>query len=180
MAHLVVIYGPMFSGKSTELLRRVRRYGIAFGSNNILCVKARKDNRYSITSISTHDQASIKAVSCVKLNDLDDWQNYNVIAIDEGQFFDDIVPFTKMLLECGKKVIVSGLDGDFQMKPFKNNILDLIPLANESYKLNAVCMICKEDAPFTKRTTANTQQEVVGGDKMYMATCRKCHSLKKI
>lgn len=168
-----LILGPMFSGKSTELMRRVKRYQI--GTRKCLTIKYAKDKRYSSTDMSTHDSQTISAISVEKLWGLRHRaKDFEVIGIDEGQFFPDIVEFSETMANLGKVVIISALDGTFQRKKF-NQILELVPLAECVMKLNAVCMMCAGEAAFTKRIKTNDNRlEVIGGTEMYMATCREC------
>ena len=154
-----VIFGPMFSGKSTELIRRLQRFKIA--RYNCLIVKYENDKRYTDeASIATHDKQMLQAVNATKLNDLRSKFNiiddYDVIGIDEGQFFPDVVEFSEAMANIGKTVIVAALDGTYQRKGFAN-ILELVPLAEEVIKLTAVCMICFEDGSFTKRMTEDKE-----------------------
>jgi len=168
-----IIFGPMFSGKSTELLRRIRRYTIA--NRSCMVVKYRKDTRYSEDHMATHDkQMWFETKPTDKLDELlDIAKTVEVIGIDEGQFFPDLVPFCEAMANEGKVVIVAALDGTFQRKPF-GNVLELIPLAETVTKLNAVCMLCFKDAAFTKRLGSETQIEVIGGADKYIAVCRSC------
>merc|ERR1711959_522658 len=107
----------MFSGKSTELMRRIRRYKIA--KRNCVVIKYRADTRYSVEKAVTHDQISCDAVPCSKLEEADDIaEKFDVIGIDEGQFFNDIFPFCDKWTSEGKIVVVAALDGTFQRKPF--------------------------------------------------------------
>ena len=152
---LKVILGPMFSGKSTELIRRLKRYQIA--RYNCLIVKYAKDVRYDKESIATHDQQTLNAVSADKLKDLKvEFDDYDVIGIDEGQFFPDLVEFCENMANAGKAVIVAALDGTFQRKGF-GPILELIPLAEHVVKLNAVCMVCFGEGSYTKRISADKE-----------------------
>ena len=149
----------MFSGKSTELIRRLQRYKIA--RYNCLIIKYAKDNRYTEEeSIATHDKQMLKAVSATKLNDLCSKYNiiddYDVIGIDEGQFFPDIVEFAESMADGGKTVLVAALDGTYQRKGFAS-ILELVPLAEHVTKLTAVCMICFEEGSYTKRITEDKE-----------------------
>merc|ERR1719336_3314679 len=178
MGQIQVIFGPMFSGKSTELIRRLQRFQIA--RYNVLIVKYANDNRYTDdAAIATHDKKMLKAVNATKLEDLRSKFNivddYDVIGIDEGQFFPDIVEFSEAMANLGKTVIVAALDGTYQRKGF-SNILELVPLAEHVIKLTAVCMICFEDGSFTKRMTEDKEVEVIGGADKYMATCRRCYT----
>ena len=168
-----LILGPMFSGKSTELIRRLKRYQIARYS--CLIVKYAKDLRYDQESIATHDQQTLKAVvSGDKLSDITvNLDDYDVVGIDEGQFFPDIMEYTERIANLGKTVIVAALDGTFQRKGF-TNILNLVPLAEHVVKLTAVCMNCFGEGSYTKRISEDTEVEVIGGAEKYMATCRRC------
>eukprot|EP00794_Sanderia_malayensis_P009277 gene9277-10255_t len=172
-----VIFGPMFSGKTTELLRRMKRYRVA--KYKCLLVKYAKDTRYDELGVATHDRQVAEAISCTSLDDVENKiYNYDVVGIDEGQFFGDVVKFSESLANRGKTVIVAALDGDFQRKGF-GSILDLVPLAESVVKLSAVCMICFEEGSFTKRLGSEKAIEVIGGADKYMAACRSCH-LKKV
>jgi thymidine kinase len=160
----------MFSGKSTEILRRVRRH-MAIGST-VTIINSAKDTRCAGDVLCTHDHATIQ---CVKTNDISIAVDIDadVIAIDEGQFFTGLVDAVRTMLARGKHVIVGGLDGDFKQLPF-GEIPFLIPLADDIVKLHAMCMTCKDGtrAPFTKRTVSGTDQEMVGASDMYIAVCR--------
>ncbi|XP_069511351.1 thymidine kinase, cytosolic [Ambystoma mexicanum] len=168
-----VIFGPMFSGKSTELMRRVRRFQIA--QYKCLLVKYYKDVRYSTNGVASHDRNTMEAVAASRL--LDVYQqavSCAVIGIDEGQFFSDVVEFCEGMANMGKTVIVAALDGTFQRKAF-GNILSLVPLAESVVKLNAVCMECYREAAYTKRLGAEKEVEVMGGSEKYQAVCRRCY-----
>ncbi|XP_035516140.1 thymidine kinase, cytosolic [Morone saxatilis] len=168
-----VIFGPMFSGKSTELMRRVRRFQIA--QYNCLVIKYARDTRYSDSGMATHDKNTMEAVPANCLGDVRSLAlKACVIGIDEGQFFPDTVEFCEEMANLGKTIIVAALDGTFQRKPF-GNILNLIPLAESVVKLNAVCMQCYKEAAYTKRIGAEKEVEVIGGADKYQAVCRKCY-----
>ena len=172
MSHIEIILGPMFSGKSTELLRRINRYKIA--KKKVLVVKYIMDIRYSETEMSTHDKQSVPAFPCKILNELDSiYQNYDVIGIDEGQFFPDIVEFSEKAANFGKIIIIAALDGTFQRMPF-GNILALIPLAEKVCKLSAICAHCSNSASFTHRTICSKEIQVIGGAESYTPLCRNC------
>jgi len=167
-----VIYGPMFSGKSTELLRRVKRNTIA--QKKCLLINYAKDNRYSNENVvSTHDKQMMKAM---KVNIIEEavpyFKDYDVIAIDEGQFFSDVVEFAEYFANNGKIVIVAALDATFQRKPF--DVIGLLPIAEKITKLTAVCVVCSADAPFTQRLSGGSQVELIGGTELYRPVCRKC------
>jgi len=171
---LELIVGPMFSGKTSELLRRIRRFGYAKMST--LLVKFAADKRYSDTCISTHDKLMIKAVSASKLTEIGEkYKSFDVIGIDEGQFFDDIVEFATKAAEEGKIVIVAALDGTFERKPF-GRIYELFSQAESIDKLTAVCKGCGSDASFSRRLSASKETVAIGGADMYIPVCRQCFS----
>ncbi|XP_065217167.1 thymidine kinase, cytosolic-like [Planococcus citri] len=181
-----VIFGPMFSGKTTELIRRLKRY--TFAMYRCLIIRYIKDTRYSEDSIASHDGQTLSATSCSNLYDMINIvDNFDVIGIDEGQFFQDsIISFAEEMANRGKIVIVAALDATFQRTEF-GKILQLVPIAESVVKLNAVCMTCFSDASFTKRTTneqeANQitcfQVELIGSTDKYMSVCRECHRQEK-
>ncbi|XP_024091132.2 thymidine kinase, cytosolic isoform X2 [Pongo abelii] len=170
-----VILGPMFSGKSTELMRRVRRFQIA--QYKCLVIKYAKDTRYS-SSFCTHDRNTMEALPACLLRDVaQEALGVAVIGIDEGQFFPDIVEFCEAMANAGKTVIVAALDGTFQRKPF-GAILNLVPLAESVVKLTAVCMECFREAAYTKRLGTEKEVEVIGGADKYHSVCRLCYFKK--
>ncbi|XP_004693474.1 PREDICTED: thymidine kinase, cytosolic [Condylura cristata] len=133
-----VILGPMFSGKSTELMRRVRRFQIA--QYKCLVIKYAKDTRYS-SNFSTHDRSTMDALPACLLRDVaQDSLGVAVIGIDEGQFFPDIVEFSEAMANAGKTVIVAALDGTFQRK---------VEVIGGADKYHSVCRLC-----YFKKTTA--------------------------
>lgn len=171
-----VIYGPMFSGKSTELLRRIRRFKV----RNDSCILLKtKDNRYinDDDKVVTHDQFNfLEALSCDYLFEkIEEVKHYDVIGIDEGQFFKDIILFSETLANIGKIVIVACLDSDFRREPF-GNICELIAKAEKVTKLSSICHYCKDDAAFSARLTAETAIKVIGGRDKYRPVCRSCYS----
>jgi thymidine kinase len=167
----------MFAGKSTELVRRLAKHERAH--RNLLVVKYKHDTRYSEqATLSTHDKADIvNARPCKTLNELyEDESRYRaaeVIGIDEGQFFPDLVEFCDTAACEGKTVIVSALDATFQRQPF-GSVCDLVAVSDEVVKLSAVCEVCNCDAIFSWRRVAEQQVELIGGENMYMAVCRSC------
>ena len=172
--HLVL--GPMFSGKTTELLRLARRHALA--NRRVLVVKHRDDTRYSPVAdeLVTADGYSreARAVSCLADVDEQTWRSHDVIGIDEGQFYDDLVDFVTTALDAGKIIIVAALDGTFQRRPF-GSVLELVPLADSVCKLTAVCSCCGSDAPFTQRRGSESETMIIGGADKYMAVCRACY-----
>lgn len=167
-----VIFGPMFSGKTTELIRRLHRY--QFAKQRCLVVQYAKDVRYGYEKISTHDGQILPALSCINLTDLQpEAAKYDVIGIDEGQFFPDIVTFCNILADQGKILIVAALDGTFQKEGF-GDVLNLVPLSESVIKLNAICTNCGKEAAFTRRKGLETKIEIIGGVEEYEAVCRNC------
>jgi len=173
--HLSLVMGPMFSGKTTEMVRRIRRHTVA--RQNAIVIKYHRDLRYSGDNIvSTHDGAKWDAVATEHLMEKVDMAlEHDVIGIDEGQFFPDLIEFCDKMMEHQKIVIIAALDGDSWRKPYQV-ITDIISLCDCVDKYQSVCKICTRDAPFTMRTTASTERELIGGEESYMAVCRACYS----
>jgi Thymidine kinase len=122
----------------------------------------------------THAAVSTTHLYDIKPSQLD---GVDVIGIDEGQFYPDLIAFCEDMADEGKHVIVAALDGTYQRKPF-GKVLDLIPLAEKVSKLNAVCMVCQSTASFTSRLGSETAVELIGGTDRYISTCRKCFKAK--
>jgi thymidine kinase len=118
-------------------------------------------------------------VSCINLSttQLEEAVKYDIIGIDEGQFFPGIVSFCDTLANQGKIVIVAALDGTFQKEGF-GDILNLVPLAESVIKLNSICVNCTKEAAFTKRKGLETKIEIIGGTEQYEAVCRECFHIK--
>tara|TARA_B110000483_G_C18081735_1_gene498382 strand:- start:82 stop:609 length:528 start_codon:yes stop_codon:yes gene_type:complete len=171
---LTLIVGCMFSGKSTELIRLVNRYKSI--GKNILTINHSLDQRYSRNMIVSH---SGNKVAAVQTNILPaEVEDYDIIAIDEGQFFTDLVTKVLEYVEThNKTVIVAGLSGDFQRRPF-GSILQLMPLCDKLWMATAYCSVCKDGtkASFTKRLSNSTEQIAVGEADQYIAVCRKCYT----
>ena len=167
--------GCMFAGKTTELLRRCRKHEIC--GKRVFRVKFVSDCRYdNAGSISTHTGDKKEARAVARLADLgNEWMDFDVIGIDEGQFFGDVVEFSEYAANVGKIVIISSLQGTFLRGPFPT-ILNLIPKCEKIKKLSAICKLCKDNASFTFRTAGNDSQKMIGGDDMYMPLCRRCHA----
>lgn len=164
-----LIIGCMFSGKSTELIRIYDRFRIA--KKRCIMLKHSFDTRYDANAVSTHTGVKINCISVNKLMDVD-VQNYDVICIDEAQFFDDLIEFCeKEALD--KYIVVAGLDADYKMNAF-SNITNLVPKCDIVRKLNAVCSKCGDNASFSKRITSETDVNVIGGQDKYISVCRNC------
>tara|TARA_B110001450_G_scaffold229925_1_gene230855 strand:+ start:313 stop:927 length:615 start_codon:yes stop_codon:yes gene_type:complete len=169
-----VIIGPMFSGKSTELIRRTSCYK-AIGKK-ILRINHLNDTRTD-DNIQTHSNIKKNAIKVSSLMTLVNNSNFissEVIGIDEAQFFDDLYEFIITIEPLGKIIIVSGLDGDFKRRPI-GQILQIIPLCDEVVKLHALDMVDKDGSPgiFTKRLSENNELIVIGAENEYMAVSRK-------
>ncbi|KAI6214229.1 hypothetical protein M3Y94_00243200 [Aphelenchoides besseyi] len=168
-----LIVGPMFSGKTTELLRQCRRHTLA--KRSVVIVKYKKDTRYDDIMVCTHDSLKMEGLRAIRLADVwDRLMDSDVIGIDEGQFFEDVVERAELLANCGKTVIVAALDGDYKRKQFES-IAKLVPLAEKVEKITAVCQFCGHSASFTLRTIMSDVREVIGGAEMYQAVCRHCY-----
>lgn len=170
-----LIIGPMFSGKSTELIRYVRKFEIKKYKTTV--VRSIIDDRYTNNNyVVTHDMHKYPAISCKKLGDIrDKLMEYSVIAIDEGQFYLDIVEESEFLANNGKIVIIAALSSNFKRESFEN-ISKLIPKCDIITNLQAVCYNCNEDANFTLRLKSDNKNELlVGDDKIYKPCCRKCY-----
>jgi len=167
-----LILGPMFAGKSTELIRRVRRYQVA--RRKVVVVKPQIDDRYGSSGVVTHDRLTFPGLAPGSLSEVQDQlMGCDVIGIDEGQFFSDIVEACEALAKAGKTVIVAALDGTYQRRPFEN-ISRLISVADTVEKLLAVCHICSGVAPFSARLTGEPGDVLIGGEDKYVAVCRGC------
>ena len=172
---LQIITGNMFSGKTSELIRRLKRLKVI--GKNIVVVSSAKDTRSPDEVLKTHDNVSFK---CIKVYDLfdvlhmDEFDEADIVAIDEAQFFPRLKKFVDCAMYVNKDLILAGLDADSFQAKF-GEILDCIPMASEVTKLSALCMRCKDGTPgpFTKRTANNKEIELVGGRDMYMAVCDK-------
>jgi thymidine kinase len=180
---LEVVCGPMFSGKSEELIRRLRRAEIA--GQRALIVKPRLDNRFDIGHVVSHAGAKMRAVAVDEPADIPGLvEGYDVVGIDEVQFFPaEIVLILDGLVEYGLRVVASGLDQDFRGLPF-GAMPDLLCRAELVDKLQAVCHRCGGPATMTQRlvdglpAAADGETIVVGALDSYEARCRSCHELR--
>ncbi|EDR25139.1 thymidine kinase, cytosolic, putative [Entamoeba dispar SAW760] len=168
-----LIIGPMFSGKTTELIRLIRRF--KYSKKTTVVIKYSKDTRYgSEDETMSHDKESWKAIPAMRLMPLlETALGYEVIGIDEGQFFPDLIEFSETCASYGRSVIIAALDGTFQRKPF-GQITNLIPLCENVKKLSAICVNCGKKAAFSLRISTEESIEVIGGADKYCAVCRKC------
>ena len=183
---LEVICGPMFSGKSEELIRRLKRAQIA--KQHVLTCKHSLDDRYMIECIISHDGNKLEAEAIEDISDLIRLgldNKINVIGIDEVQWFDPkIVGVICDLIEAGKRVIIAGYELDFRAMPV-GPMPTLLSIADKVTKLQAICTICGKDANLTQRLVNNKPAKyddpdiVVGGAEGYQARCRNCHQIDK-
>ena len=168
-----VITGSMFSGKTEELIRRMRRAEIA--KQKIVLFKPSIDDRSSTDFVVSHDKRVIEAVSVEDADKIEILsKSYQVIGIDEAQFFGpEIVEVCERLADHGKRVIVSGLDQDYQGKPFEP-MPQLLAIAEYITKNLAICTVCGNPANRNQRMTPDQSRVVIGGKESYEARCRKC------
>ncbi len=169
-----VITGSMFSGKSEELIRRLRRTQIA--RQRVQIFKPIVDGRYSHEHIVSHSDMRIDAELVENASEILEKLNHRteVIGVDEGQFFDTtLVDVADQLANAGKRVIIAGLDTDFLGIPFEP-MLQLLAVAEYITKTLAICMRCGSPANQTQRLVASMDRVVVGGADAYEARCRRC------
>lgn len=180
-----VIVGSMFSGKTDELIRRLRRASIA--RQKVQVFKPAIDNRYAEEKVTSHAGNNYAALAIREAADilkkLD--EEATVVAIDEAQFFDqEIAAIVQQLADQGRRVIVAGLDTDFRGEPF-GPIPILMAQAERVDKLHAICMVCGEDASRTQRLVNgkpahyNDPIVIVGAAELYEARCRKHHEVPR-
>ncbi|HRN77615.1 MAG TPA: thymidine kinase [Candidatus Dependentiae bacterium] len=183
---LEVICGPMFSGKSEELIRRLRR--ATFAKQGILVFKHALDDRHTIEQVRSHNGSTIDAFATDRLDDICA-QVYNtkadVIGIDEVQFYPQgIITVICELVDAGKRVIVGGLDRDFRGIPF-GPMPTLLAIADNITKLTAICTTCGREAYFSQRLVGNKPAKFddpviqVGAQETYQARCRNCYSIDR-
>ncbi len=168
-----VICGCMFSGKSEELIRRLRRALIA--RQKVAIFKPKIDTRYSEDHIVSHSELRIPSMVVEDPREiLHNSLESHVVGIDEAQFFDEgLVEVCRKLANMGKRVIVAGLDMDFRGVPFEP-IPELLAIAEYITKIQAICVRCGNPASFTHRNTPEVGRVVVGADDIYEARCRNC------
>jgi thymidine kinase len=169
-----VIVGSMFSGKSEELIRRLRRARIA--RQKVQIFKPAIDTRYSDDHIVSHGEMRIESRPVEGSHQLRDAvePDAEVIGIDEGQFFDQDLPAVcSALADRGMRVIVAGLDQDYLGKPFEP-MPQLLAIAEYITKTHAICMVCGNPANHTQRLVASEDRVLLGAHGMYEARCRRC------
>lgn len=192
-SYLEIILGPMFSGKTSRLVEIYNQ--CKFCNISVAVINHNIDNRYDDELLSTHDKIKIPCIKTDKLMDiyadfidLDEITTISrlkdkskvgssdVILINEGQFFPDLLEFVNKLLKKDKQIYICGLDGDFERKKF-GQIIDLIPLCDKVEKLTSLCSLCKNGTKgiFTMRLTKEKEQTIVGSEN-YIPVCRECYN----
>ena len=169
-----VITGCMFSGKTEELIRRLRRAQIA--KQHVKIFKPKIDTRFADDSIVSHSEQSLPSIQIKDINEVtESSDDAQVIGIDEAQFFsEDIINVCTELADKGKRVIVAGLDQDYRGIPFEP-IPHLLAIAEYITKSLAICVECGNPADKTQRKTTSSERVIVGASNIYEARCRKCH-----
>jgi thymidine kinase len=168
-----VICGSMFSGKTEELIRRLTRARLA--KQQVEIFKPSVDTRYHDTHVVSHNETSIRSTPVNFAGDILLLSGTcDVVGIDEAQFFDEeIVRVVQLLANQGKRVILAGLDMDFEGKPF-DPMPKLMAIAEYVTKVHAICMQCGDLATFSYRLSAATEKVMLGEKDSYEARCRKC------
>ncbi|MGD2162380.1 MAG: thymidine kinase [Anaerolineales bacterium] len=180
-----VITGSMFSGKTDELIRRLRRAKIA--RQGVLVVKPSLDTRYSVDKVASHAGSEFEATPIRSPAEIEPLltDGITVLAVDEAQFFDQsICGVVQTLADKGRRVIVAGLDTDFRAEPF-GPMPELMALAERVDKLHAICMVCGGPASRTQRLIDGQPARydepivVVGASELYEARCREHHEVPR-
>jgi thymidine kinase len=183
---VTLIIGPMYSGKTSELIRLIDRKRHA--DKKCLIIKKEGDIRFDDSYVTTHSQIRYKNCDVIHLMDITDEfidnlilsKKYDVVGIEEGQFFVDLSKYCNKLADGNIDIIISALDGTFKQELFKE-IGILIPWAENVIKLNAICMMCKNsDGNYTIRTNDIKEEICIGGEEMYKSVCRPCLNNFKI
>lgn len=171
-----VICGCMYSGKSEELIRRLRRAQIA--NQNVLIIKPAIDNRYEESFIVSHSEQRLRSVALDNANDIPELaEDAVVVGIDEAQFFGmPLLPVIEKLADAGKRVIIAGLDMDYKNEPF-DPIPQILAKAEYITKTLAICIQCGRPASRTQRLSHSSERVLIGGKGIYEARCRKCHTV---
>ncbi len=171
-SYLQLIFGPMWAGKTTELIRMLERY--KYAKKSVFVINHVKDKRYGTDAIITHQLIGKKAHSTDDLfKTIDEAKKFDIIGIDEAQFFKGLKDFTLELLNLGKVVIISGLHTCHKKEKF-GEIMDLIPHADLLTHLDAIDPECGRHAPFFVRTRKIKDHYAVGGGDLYSSRCGSC------
>lgn len=175
-----IVTGCMFSGKSEELIRRLKRAQIA--NQSVVCFKPKKDDRYADEQVVSHDKNAQESIPIEDSREILQHveQFTNVVGIDEAQFFDEeIVNITQKLALTGKRVVVAGLDLDFRGMPF-GPMPALMAVAEYVTKVHAICPHCGNLATHSYRLSEETETVVIGEKDKYEPRCRMCYSMGNI
>ena len=171
-----VITGPMFSGKSEELIKRIRI--LSYAEIPTLVIKPSIDNRFSNTDIISRNGTSIKSYSVStteEIKELFNQKKYKALVVDEIKFFDlSLIDFLDQLANKGIRIIACGLDQDYLRRPFQI-VANLMAIADSIDKLKAVCLVCKRAASCSYRKSTSNNTIEIGDTDMYEARCRECH-----
>lgn len=170
-----VICGSMFSGKTEELIRRLKR--VEFAQQALLLFKPTIDNRFDDKKIVSHKGSSFHAIAVSQASEiLHHWKDERVVAIDEAQFFDlELIQVLNDLAKKGVRVIVAGLDMDYLGQPF-GPMPTLLCSAEYVTKVHAICVSCGNLAQFSHRTSKKDGQVLVGATENYQPVCRTCYN----
>ena len=185
--YLEIILGPMFSGKTTQIIQMYNNY--SYIGKNVVVINYAEDKRYHDSMLSTHDHKMIPCILTMDISDM--WTNplheyYNaineadVILINEGQFFNNLKEAVLEMVDKYQKIVyICGLDGDFKRNKF-GDLLELIPYCDKINKLTSLCSQCKNGKKgiFSCRITRETSQVVIGSDN-YKPLCRSCYLVNK-
>ncbi len=176
--YIILFAGCMFSSKTESLQSELRRHEL---THKVVLFKVKMDTRYSVDAVVSHNHSSFPSITVESTMDIDRWLEDNEVAmfgIDEAQFLKtspdlSLVDLTQKWANLGKMVVVTALDQDFRGRPFPG-IPELWVVADQSYKLNAVCKRCKGLATHSYRKVSGEAQVLVGGSEAYEALCRAC------
>ena len=174
-----IVTGCMFSGKTEELLRRVKRSKIA--GQSVILFKPARDTRYHDTNVVSHDENSMDSVVIKQAKDMMNYvDDYEVMGVDEAQFFDqDLVKVCEELALEGKRIIAAGLDLDFKGRPF-GPIPHLLAVSEYVTKVHAICPHCGNLATHSYRLSQEQATVLLGEKDLYEPRCRKCYSMGNI
>lgn len=187
MGWIEVVTGSMFSGKSEELIKRLRR--VKYGKQSLVVFKHSSDKRYDEVKLASHSKNFIEAIPADSVEEMyrivkEQYPDVEVIGVDEVQFFGhEVVEFCEVMANEGKRVIVAGLDQDFRGEPFKP-MDELLAKAEFVDKFNAICMVCGSPASKTQRLVNGEPAFyddpiiMVGASESYEARCRKHHIVR--
>ncbi len=168
-----VVTGCMFSGKTEELIRRLRR--AQYAKQRVVVFKPMLDTRYSETHVVSHDDTQMESIVVQDPPDMVALsREFDVVGVDEAQFFDDaLVEACEEMANLGKRVIVAGLDQDYRGRPFEN-MARLLAVAEYITKNLAICMVCGNPADRSQRIVKREARFLLGATDAYEARCRRC------